>query len=939
MEKLFLLDAYALIYRAYYALYRTPRINSKGQNTSAIFGFVNTLEEILKKQQPDLIGIAFDPKGPTFRHEAYPEYKAQREETPEDIRLSVPIIKDIIKAYNIPILEVPRYEADDVIGTLSVKAEKAGYETYMVTPDKDYGQLVTEKVLQLRPGHKSIELLGPQEIKDKYNIDDTKQVIDILGLMGDSVDNIPGCPGVGEKTATTLINKYGYIENLYEKIDEITGKLREKLETNKEQVLFSKFLVTIKLDVPIDFEPEKLKRQPIDIPALYEIFKELEFQTFIKKICQGYVPSTKDEKTVSSSKGKENPSEDSKNGVIQLDLFAKFPSNSPDDSENSILDPVFLGSAEYKLVENQEKVNEILRIILTKRIFGFSIATTTLVGINAEIVGFSLATAPHEAYFIPCERNGREAAEILNSIKEILISPEIEKVCYNLKFIQLVLSRFGMKLEGPVFDILIAHYVIQPELKHGLSYLATIYLQESTTTLERYFGTHWVEERNMRLVPEEIQIQFQCEEADIVLRLKNRLEEELKKQNAVELFQTIEMPLVNVLAHMEENGVRIDPYILRETSHLFTKRMHEYEQHVFELSGERFNLSSPKQVGAVLFGKMQLIENPKLTATGQYATGEEILEGLRNSHPVVDYLLKYRGMKKLISTYTDTLPTLINLRTNRIHASFNQAVTATGRLSSSNPNLQNIPVRGDDGKEIRKAFIPDEGCEFFSADYSQIELRIMAHLSGDKNLIDAFLHGYDIHAATAAQVYHKSIEDITPDERRKAKTANFGIVYGITTFGLAQRIGIPRSEAKELIDNYFQTFPGVKEYIQRSIEEVHQRGYIETLFHRRRYFPNINDANANVRGNQERNAINAPIQGSAADIIKVAMVRIDQRFQEEHLRSKMLLQVHDELNFSVYPDEKRKVEEIVRYEMENACQLRVPLVADCGWGANWLEAH
>lgn len=920
MEKLFLLDAYALIYRAYYALIRTPRINSKGFNTSAIFGFVNTLEELLNKENPSHIGIAFDPAGPTFRHEAFPQYKAQRESTPEDIRKSVPIIKDIIRAYKIPILEVSGYEADDVIGTIANIANKKGIKTFMVTPDKDYGQLISENVIQYRPGKNGFETIGKKEILEKYGISDPEQIIDILGLMGDAVDNVPGCPGVGEKTAESLIKTYGSIEGIYQNIENIKGKLKEKLSDNKEQVLFSKFLVTIKKDVPISFNPEELKKDPCDKTSLRKIFEQLEFKTFIHKICE------------QTTETKIQP-------VNQLDLF---DSNVNDQSEKIICEnftPENYDSTHYKFVDNQIEAKEILDTILTKQKIGFSLSTDTLNAIDAKITGISIATAPGEAFFIACGQNETNSENVTSLIKQIFESSQISKVGHDLKFSEIVLSKYGIKLKGILFDTMIAHYLIQPELSHRLSYISEIYLHHPGMSLENYFGTKWEEDRNMLLAPTDVQTKFHCDQADNVLRLQPRLASELENYNENKLFSEIEMPLVNVLAEMEENGVLINLGTLKETSKLFTSRMNQYEQKVFELSGEHFNLSSPKQVGEILFGKMQLVEKPKKTKSGQYVTSEPVLEELRYKSSVVDYLLKYRAMKKLVSTYLDALPSLVNQRTGHIHTSFNQAVTSTGRLSSSNPNLQNIPVRGDDGKEIRKAFIPEEGCEFFSADYSQIELRIMAHLSQDHHLIDAFLHGYDIHAATAAKVYHKDIENITPEERRKAKTANFGIIYGITVFGLAQRIGISRTEAKDLIDNYFATFPGVRLFMDKSIALARSRGYIETIFHRRRYLPDITSGNATVRGYAERNAINAPIQGSAADIIKLAMVNISNKFHQENLRSKMILQVHDELNFSVFPDEKQKVQQIVKYEMEHAYQLSVPLIADCGWGNNWLEAH
>ena len=921
MEKIYLLDAYALIYRSYYALIRNPRITSYGLNTSAIFGFVNTLEEILTKEHPDLIGVAFDPAGPTFRHEAYPDYKAQREATPEDIRKAVPYIKEIIEAYHIPIFEIPGYEADDVIGTLARKAEASGMQTYMVTPDKDYGQLVTEHIYQWRPEQGGHSLLHEDDILNKYGINHTSQVIDLLGLMGDTADNIPGCPGVGEKTAKTLIAKYGTIEDLYNHTDELKGRLKERLIDNKQQVLFSKYLVTIKTDVPIDFDPQILKRQKSNLEALKAIFGKLEFNSFIKKICDNTDSPVK--------------------APTQLNLFGSNADDTPEKSFRANLKAVKFDVSTYKAVDSQEEADKIIAKICAEKNFAFSMATTSMSGITAEICGIGIALSANEAFYMPIQGN-EQCSGLLQKLKNILENDEIGKIGSNLKFSQLTLMSHGIHLKGSLFDTAIAHYLIQPELKHHPDYLAEIYLHHTGITLEQYFGSHWREERNMRMVPDDICKDFTCEQADIALRLKPILLDELKRLDETSLFENIEMPLSGVLAEMERNGVVVDLGKLRETSQQFTLRMQDYKQEVYRLSGHEdspFNLSSPRQVGDVLFGEMHLIEKPKKTKSGQYVTSEAVLEELRASSPVVDCLLKYRGIKKLLSTYVTALPALVNARTGHIHTSFNQTVTATGRLSSSNPNLQNIPVRGEDGKDIRRVFIPEPGCEFLSADYSQIELRVMAHLSNDPHMTDAFRQGHDIHAATAAKIYHKSIADVTADERRKAKTANFGIIYGITVFGLAQRIGISRTEAKELIDNYFNTFPGIRDFMDACIAKSRQKGYAETIFHRRRYLPDISSHNAVVRGYAERNAINAPIQGSAADIIKVAMVRISQRFHEEHLKSKMILQVHDELDFSVLPEEKEQVALIVKHEMEQAYAMQVPLVAELGWGSNWLEAH
>ncbi len=923
MEKLFLLDAYALIYRAYYAFIRAPRINSKGFNTSAILGFVNTLEDVLKKEKPTHIGVAFDPAGPTFRHEAYEQYKAQREATPEAIKLSVPIIKDIINAYHIPILEVPGYEADDVIGTLALQAGKQGITTYMMTPDKDYGQLVTDNVFMYRPkyGDKEFDIMGVEEVKKKFQISSPCQVIDMLGLMGDTSDNIPGCPGVGEKTAQKLINEYGSIENLLANTSQLKGALKTKVETNKEMIEFSKFLATIKIDVPIELNMEELKREKADEEALRKIFEELEFKTLTERIF-------KKEKKVTQS---ELPKNDFP------DLFA---AEYPEEEKYSNLVKLNSLPYDYQLIDTEEKIASLVQILLTKDFFSLDTETTSMNPIDAELVGMSFSFAENQAFYVPVPAEQEEAQKIVNQFKSLLENEHTLKIGQNIKYDMLVFRRYGVEIKGPLFDTMIAHYVLQPELHHGMDYLAEIYLKYETIKIEELIGPKGKNQRNMRnLSPAEV-YKYACEDADVTLKLKNRLEEELKKNDCEELFYQVEMPLVPVLTYMEWNGVRIDTEALKQTSAHYTERMNQIEQEIYALAGEPFNIASPKQVGDILFDKLKITDKAKKTKSkGQYITSEEVLESLRHKHEIVGKILDYRGLRKLLSTYIDALPELINPRTHKIHTSFNQAVAATGRLSSSNPNLQNIPIRNEDGKEIRKAFIPDDGCEFFSADYSQIELRIMAHLSGDQNMIEAFRSGYDIHAATAAKVFKKDILEVTREERSKAKTANFGIIYGISAFGLAERMDVDRKEAKELIDGYFETYPDVKKYMDESIELARQQGYIETIFKRKRFLPDINSRNAVVRGYAERNAINAPIQGSAADIIKVAMVRIYRRFMEERLRSTMIIQVHDELNFNVWPQEKERVRQIVIEEMEHAYTMQVPLKADCGWGENWLEAH
>lgn len=922
MEKLFLLDAYALIYRAYYAFIKNPRINSKGFNTSAILGFVNTLKEVLRKENPTHIGIAFDPSGPTFRHEAYEAYKAQREETPEAIRQSVPVIKDIIRAYHIPILEIAGYEADDVIGTLATEAGKRGINTYMMTPDKDYGQLVGEHVFMYRPkyGDKDFEVMGVEEVKAKFDIQSPLQVIDMLGLMGDTADNIPGCPGVGEKTAQKLIAQFGSIENLLAHTDELKGAIKKKVEENKEQITFSKFLATIKTDVPITLDMEALKREEPDEEELRRLFEMLEFRSLIDRVI-------KTEKKAPSSP------------AAQPDLFGFFAEEDTADAKNSILTRLEDLSYDYQLVDNKEEMAILAEKLLAQNFFSLDTETTGIDPITAELVGMSFSFAENQAFYVPVPANREEALTIVNIFKPAFENPDSLKIGQNIKYDLIMLANYGVSLKGKMFDTMIAHYVLQPELRHGMDYLAEIYLKYETIKIEELIGAKGKKQGNMRDLAPEAVYKYACEDADVTLKLKQVLENELETNGVKKLFEEIEMPLVPVLAYMERNGVRIDTDALKETSRHFTARMNQIEEEVHQLAGMEFNIASPKQVGEVLFDRLKIVEKAKKTKTGQYVTSEEVLESLRGKHEIVGKILEHRGLKKLLGTYIDALPQLINPATGRIHTSFNQTVTATGRLSSSNPNLQNIPIRNEDGKEIRKAFIPDEGCEFFSADYSQIELRIMAHLSNDPHMIEAFQKDQDIHAATAAKIYKVKLEEVTREQRSKAKTANFGIIYGISVFGLAERLNVDRKEAKALIDGYFENYPNVKAYMDQSIQEAREKGYIETIFKRKRYLPDINSKNAVVRGYAERNAINAPIQGSAADIIKVAMIRIYQRFQEEGIHSKMILQVHDELNFSVLPEEKEKVQQIVISEMEAAYKMKAPLRADHGLGHNWLEAH
>lgn len=920
MDRLFLLDAYALIYRSYYAFLKNPRINSKGLNTSAIMGFVNTLNEVITKEQPTYMAVAFD-HGKTFRHEAFPAYKAQREETPEDIRASVPIIKDILEAYHIPVLQADGFEADDVIGTLATAAGREGIETYMLTPDKDYGQLVGGNVYIYRPRHGGgYDTLGESEVTQKYGIATTAQVIDLLALMGDSADNFPGCPGVGEKTAAKLITQFGSIDNMLAHTDEIKGKLREKVEGAVDDIRMSRFLATIRTDVPIALDLEKMKMTSPDEERLEKIFQELEFRALTDKIIK---------------KVKNTP----KNDDLQLDLFGEFAAESQGEPKNASILGLKETPHDYKLIESEEEARKIRDYFLTKEILSFDTETTSTNAIDAELVGLSFAVEEFKAIYVAVPAEREAAQRMVDIFRPLYEDEHIMKVGQNIKYDYEVLRRYGIEVRGPMFDTMLAHYIVQPELHHNMDYMAETLLGYQTIHIDQLIGPRGKGQRSMRdLQPQEV-YEYAAEDADVTLRLKNVLEQKLKEVDGERLFYDIEMPLVPVLAEMELTGVCLDTAALAETGKNFNRRLAEYEQKIYAEAGETFNISSPKQVGDILFGKMKIVDKPKKTKTGQYVTSEEVLTQLRSRAPIVDDILIYRGLKKLLGTYVEALPRLINPRTGHIHTCFNQAITATGRLSSSDPNLQNIPIRDDDGKEIRKSFVPEPGCLFFSADYSQIELRIMAHLSQDEHMLDAFRSGTDIHAATAAKIWHVPVEEVTPEQRKKAKQANFGIIYGISTYGLAQRMNISNSEARQLIDDYFATFPRVKAYMDEAIATCREKGYAETIYHRRRYLPDIASRNATVRGFAERNAINAPIQGSEADIIKVAMIHIFKRFATEGLRSRMILQVHDELNFSVYPEEREQVERIVIEEMENACRLSIPLTADAGWGANWLEAH
>lgn len=920
-KKLFLIDAYALIYRSYYAFIKNPRINSKGLNTSAILGFVNVLQDVLKTESPTHIAVAFDPSGPTFRHEAFPQYKAQRPATPEDIKLSVPIIKEIISAFNIPILEVPGFEADDVIGTVSKLAEQKGFEVYMLTPDKDYAQLVSEHIYIYRPRHGGgYETLGVSEACAKWQITSTEQIIDYLGLMGDSSDNIPGCPGVGEKTAVKLLADFGSIENLLNHTDELKGALKKKVEENVDMINFSKFLATIRLDVPIEFDEDLLVLQNPDVQKLKKIYADLEFKNLLSKL-DGPIASQK------------------KAEAVQLSLFDDYVANDAEEKKYSTLSELTSVEHKYQLIDNEELMVDFLGKLAQQEFFCFDTETTGINTISDDLVGFSFSWKEFDAYYVPIPSDRQEAEKFVLRFKNIFENDKTLKIGQNIKFDLLMLRQYGIELKGPMFDTMIAHYLIQPDLHHGMDYLAEVYLKYKTITYEELCGGKNPKTTNIRTIDIHKLCDYAAEDADVTLRLKNVFEQELNKNDLMKIFTEIEMPLMPVLADMEYTGVLIDVDSLKQYSLSLQERILAKEKEIFSLAGYDFNISSPRQVGELIYDNLKIVETARKTKTGQNSTSEEVLVSLKGKHPIINLILEHRGLKKLLSTYVDALPEIINKKTGRIHTSYNQTVAATGRLSSSNPNLQNIPIRDEDGKEIRKAFIPDSGCTFLSADYSQIELRLMAHLSDDENLIESFNAGDDIHTATASKIFKVDMNSVDKDMRRKAKTANFGIIYGISAFGLSERLDIPRSEAKQLIDDYFITYPKIKEYTDSVVQSAREKGYVETLFGRRRYLNDINSRNSVVRGYAERNAVNAPIQGTAADIIKIAMINIFRRFKEEKIKSKMILQVHDELNFTVYNNELEIVKSIVKNEMESAVKLKVPLIAECGVGVNWLEAH
>ena len=935
-KKLLLLDAYALIFRAFYAMIRSPRVTSTGIDTSAVFGFVNTLQDLLKREQPSHIAVCFDPPGgKTFRHESYEPYKANREKTPEGILVAVPFIKRILKAYRIPVFEVEGFEADDVIGTLSHQAEQQGFFTYMVTGDKDFGQLVTPNIKVFDPLKK--EILGVDEVKAKYGIQEPKQLIDILGLMGDSADNIPGCPGVGPKNAEKLIQQFGSIENLLEHTDELKGALQKKIIENAEQIRMSKWLATIITDVPITLEADKLSREPVDLNALREVFNELEFRTLTQRLINGGeanvgldTPAVQPSQPIQPVQAVQS-TQPAQHGQ-QMSLF------DLEEPAVQVNAPTYQSLADvphsYRLITTPIETAALVSEMQEQPRVAISLLGSGENAMQLKIMGIAVCCKPHEAAFIKCDgkQDMLRAMEPLFSGKATIVSSDVKRT-------MVALSRHGIQFTAPYYDTAVAHYLLQPERGHSTAELAYELLQSTAITPESMLGP---KDRNQlkpsQLAPEAI-TRWACEAADLTWQLPDALDKALQEQGLYKLLTDIELPLIPVLADMELAGARIDVKALNEYSVNLTQQMNRLEAECHQLAGVPFNTASPAQVGEVLFDHLKIDPKAKKTKTGQYSTTEDILLKLRDRHPLIDKILELRGIRKLLSTYVNALPALINPQTGRIHTTYNQTVTATGRLSSTNPNLQNIPVRTDDGKEIRRAFIPAEGNVFFSADYSQIELRLVADLSHDKTMLDAFAHDHDIHAITAARIYHKPLEQVTSDERRKAKTANFGILYGISAFGLAQRLNIPRDEAKMLIDGYYTTFPQVRDYIDRSIAQAREKGYVTTLYGRRRMLPDINSRNAVVRAFSERNAINAPIQGTAADVIKLAMVHIYKRFQTEGIKSRMILQVHDELNFDVIPSELEAVQRIVIEEMEGVYKGQVRLTASHGAASNWLDAH
>ena len=929
-KKLFLLDAYALIFRAYYAFIKNPRITSKGLNTSAIFGFLLTLEEVLQKQKPSHIAVVFDTPTPTFRHVMYPEYKANRDATPEDIIKAVPYIKRLIEAYKIPVIDCPGFEADDVIGTLAKKASVNGFTTYMMTPDKDYAQLVSDNIFMFKPsrsGNESVKW-GVDDVKREFSVKRPEQVIDILALMGDSSDNIPGAPGVGPKTAMKLISEYDSVEELFKHTSDLKGKLKEIIENNKGKIEMSKKLATIDLNVPVDLDENKLITEVPDATKLKSLFDELEFKTIAAKILSEV------ERKGGSPEAAQEPA---RTTSVQGDLFSGSDIETMGDvTPKSDINNVVHN---YVLIADGKHLAEVIREAERQKEICFDTETTGLDPLNSEIVALSLSWEKGKGYLFRFPESQEETMKFLDLARPLLENPSILKIGQNIKFDIQVLANYDIEVKGTLFDTMIAHYLLEPDMRHNMNLLSEIYLSYSPVHIESLIGEKGNSQKNMRSVPDEKLKEYAVEDADVTLQLKEIFEPKIRAEGLEPLSSKIEMPLIPVLALMERNGVILDTEELKKITYGLREDIISLEKEIYVLAGMEFNISSPKQLGDILFIRLKLDDKARLTKTRQFITNEEILQRLAHKHPIVDKVLEYRGLKKLLSTYVEALPQLIDARTGRIHTSFNQAVAATGRLSSNNPNLQNIPVRDERGREIRKAFVPAPGCIFLSADYSQIELRLMAHLSKDKNMIADFLSGNDIHAATAAKIFGVDIKDVTREMRGKAKTANFGIIYGISSFGLSERLNIGRKEAKDLIDGYFNSYPGVKIYMEESIKKAREAGYVTTMFGRRRYLRDIQSRNQMARGNAERNAINAPIQGSAADIIKIAMIRINDKLKSGSFKSKMILQVHDELIFETVESELDNLREMVIAEMSGAASLDVPLKVDWGTGKNWLEAH
>lgn len=931
-KKLFLIDAYALIFRAYYAFIKNPRFNSKGLNTSAIFGFTNTLIEVLNKEKPSHIAVVFDPPGPNFRHDMFPEYKANRGATPEDIKLSVPYVKRVIEALNIPVIEVPGYEADDTIGTLAKKAEKKGFETYMMTPDKDFAQLVSENIFMFKPkrsGNEN-EVMDIAAVLDRYKISNCEQVIDILALMGDASDNIPGAPGVGEKTAMKLISDYGSVENLFSNIDKLQGKLREKIEENIEQIKLSKTLATIDLNVPVELNEEELVHAPLNKEALIEVFNELEFRTFLQRVMQ--LDFSNHDQTSETPVQQEQTVLKALGDDQQLDLFS-VPVASNLNDINSV-------DHNYQLIDADEKIEKLIKNLSSQKEISFDTETTSIDANMAELVGISFSIKTNEAYYIPISEDFESAKQTLYKFKPILENPEIKKIGQNIKYDILVLKWYGVEVKGELFDTMIAHYLLNPELRHNMNFLAETYLNYKPVSIETLIGKKGIHQKSMRDVPLKDIVEYAAEDADVTLQLKTYFEKELETNNLKELFERIEMPLIYVLAEMEKTGVKINSEELKVFAEELTKDIERIEKEIYQIAGITFNISSPKQLGVVLFEKMNLPSPTKVMKSKQYSTSEDVLVKMKNEYEIIQKILDYRSLKKLLSTYVEALPKLINPKSGRIHTNYQQARVTTGRLSSDNPNLQNIPIREERGREIRKSFVPqNDDYIFYSADYSQVELRLMAHLSKDEGMINAFANNEDIHRATAAKINKVKLEEVTKDMRSAAKSANFGIIYGVSAFGLSQNLNVSRSEAKKLIDSYFESYPKVKEFMDNCIKDARDKGYVETIFKRRHVLRDINSRNNVVRGMAERNAINSPLQGSAADIIKIAMANIFAEFEKNKLKSKMIMQVHDELNFEVFKEEIDIVQKIVKHEMENAVKLDVPLTIDMGIGDSWFDAH